>query len=99
LGGDHLGSTSLTTDSSGGIISEARYSPYGQIRWNNGTNITDFGFTSQRREGFGLYDYNARYYSPTLGRFISPDTIVPDPSSSGGFNRYRYTRNNPKTYT
>ncbi len=43
-------------------------------------------------------DYNARYYSPTLGRFISPDTIVPEPGSSGGFNRYRYTRNNPLKY-
>ncbi len=96
LGGDHLGSTSLTTDSSGGIISEVRYLPYGQVRWSNGTSVTDFGFTSQRNEAsFGLLDYNARYYSPYLNRFISPDTIIPDPSSSGGFNRYRYTRNNP----
>ncbi len=100
LGGDHLGSTSLTTDSSGGIISEVRYLPYGQVRWSNGTSVTDFGFTSQRNEAsFGLMDYNARYYSPVLGRFVSPDTIVPDPSSSGGFNRYRYTRNNPLKYT
>ncbi len=100
LGGDHLGSTSLTTDSSGGIISEVRYYPYGQVRWSNGTSVTDFGFTSQRNEAsFGLLDYNARYYSPVLGRFVSPDTIVPDPASSGGFNRYRYTRNNPLKYT
>ncbi len=87
LSGDHLGSTSLTTDSSGSIISEVRYKPYGQIRWNN---VTDFGFTSQRNEAsFGLMDYNARYYSPVLGRFVSPDSIVPEPGSSGGFNRYR----------
>ncbi len=100
LGGDHLGSTSLTTDSSGGVVSEVRYLPYGQVRWSNGTSVTDFGFTSQRNEAsFGLMDYNARYYSPVLGRFVSPDTIVPDPSSSGGFNRYRYTRNNPLRYT
>ncbi len=99
LGGDHLGSTSLTTDSSGGIISEVRYLPYGQVRWSNGTSVTDFGFTSQRNEAsFGLLDYNARYYSAVLGRFVSPDTIVPDPLSSGGFNRYRYTRNNPLRY-
>ncbi len=100
LHGDHLGSTSLTTDSTGGIISEARYLPYGQVRWSNGTSVTDFGFTSQRNEAsFGLLDYNARYYSAVLGRFVSPDTIVPDPLSSGGFNRYRYTRNNPLRYT
>ncbi|MCP4372433.1 MAG: hypothetical protein GY797_30660, partial [Deltaproteobacteria bacterium] len=28
----------------------------------------------------------------------SPDSIVPEPGSSGGFNRYRYTRNNPLKY-
>ncbi len=100
LGGDHLGSTSLTTDSTGGVVSEVRYLPYGQVRWSNGTSVTDFGFTSQRNEAsFGLLDYNARYYSAVLGRFVSPDTIVPDPGSSGGFNRYRYTRNNPLKYT
>ncbi len=100
LSGDHLGSTSLTTDSSQNIVSEVRYLPYGQERWSNGTSVTDFGFTSQRNErGFGLMDYNARYYSPVLGRFVSPDSIVPEPGSSGGFNRYRYTRNNPLKYT
>jgi len=100
LGGDHLGSTSLTTDDTGTIISEVRYLPYGEERWNNGASVTDFGFTAQRSEkSFGLMDYNARYYSPVLGRFISPDSLVPDPTSSGGFNRYRYARNNPLKYT
>uniref|UniRef100_UPI002A59D08A RHS repeat-associated core domain-containing protein n=1 Tax=Candidatus Roseilinea sp. NK_OTU-006 TaxID=2704250 RepID=UPI002A59D08A len=34
----------------------------------------------QRLEGsVGLYDYNARYYSPLLARFLSPDSIVPRP--------------------
>jgi RHS repeat-associated protein len=95
-----LGSVSLTTDSNGEVIAESRYLPYGQERWSNGAAVTDFGFTSQRNErSFGLYDYNARYYSPYLNRFISPDTIVPEPTSSGGFNRYRYTRNNPLRYT
>ncbi len=100
LHGDHLGSTSLTTDKDGALVSEVRYSPYGKERWTNDTTPTDFGFTNQRNEAsFGLMDYNARYYSPVLGRFISPDTIVPEPTSSGGFNRYRYTRNNPLKYT
>jgi RHS repeat-associated protein len=100
LHGDHLGSTSLTSDSAGAVVAESRYLPYGQERWSNGAGVTDFGFTSQRADsGFGLLDYNARYYSATLGRFISPDSIVPDPTSSGGFNRYRYTRNNPCKYT
>ncbi|NIN09661.1 MAG: hypothetical protein GTO76_13730, partial [Planctomycetales bacterium] len=34
----------------------------------------------QRAErGFGLMDYRARYYDPRLGRFISADTVVPEP--------------------
>jgi RHS repeat-associated protein len=97
--GDHLGSTSLTTDRAGRLVAETRYQPYGQERWSSGATPTDFGFTGQRHEAsFGLLDYNARYYSPVLGRFISPDSIVPAPGSAGGFNRYAYTYNNPLKY-
>ena len=59
---------------------------------------TDLGFTGQRSENFGLYDYHARFYSPALGRFISADTLVPNPASPGDFNRYAYVRNNPLRY-
>jgi hypothetical protein len=40
-------------------------------------------------------DYNARYYSPGLGRFVSPDTVVPEPSNPQALNRYSYVTNNP----
>ncbi|GAB4262566.1 MAG: hypothetical protein Kow0080_00020 [Candidatus Promineifilaceae bacterium] len=43
----------------------------------------------------GLYYYNARYYAPTLARFLSPDTIVPDPANPQSFNRYSYALNSP----
>jgi hypothetical protein len=33
-------------------------------------------------------------YDPTLGRFIQPDSIVPDPLSSQSWNRYAYVNNN-----
>jgi len=50
-----LGSTSLTTDETGDIVSEVRYLPYGEERWADGTTPTDFTFTGQRNEaGFGL---------------------------------------------
>ncbi len=32
---------------------------------------------------------------PALGRFIQPDSIIPDPASSKGFDRYAYVNNNP----
>jgi hypothetical protein len=34
-----------------------------------------------------------------LGRFLSADTIVPDPSNPQRLNRFSYTRNNPLKYT
>jgi len=34
-----------------------------------------------------------------LGRFLSPDTIVPEPGSPQALNRYAYVYNNPLKYT
>jgi hypothetical protein len=36
---------------------------------------------------------------PGIGRFLSADTIVPNPASPQSFNRYAYTLNNPVRYT
>ncbi len=47
----------------------------------------------------GLMHYNARYYDPLVGRFISADTIVPNPANPQDLNRYTYVRNNPVRYT
>ena len=61
---DHLGSTSLTTDATGNPVYEARYDPFGAARWQSGSAVTDFDFTAQRLDGFGLHDYNARKNRP-----------------------------------
>ena len=42
---------------------------------------------------------NARYYVPSLGRFASADTKIPDPTNPQAFNRFSYTINNPLRYT
>ncbi len=100
LHGDHLGSTSLTTDESGAMVARQLYHPYGTTRYSEGTLATDFGFTGQRNvAGIGLMDYNARFYAPALGRFVSADTIVPEPGNPQAFNRYSYVENNPVRYT
>ena len=100
LYGDHLGSTSLTLNAAGQVVGQRRYEAYGQKRWSRGVEQTDFGFNSHREESeFGLYDYQARYFSPLLGRFISADSIVPDFSNPQDLNRYSYVRNNPLKYT
>jgi hypothetical protein len=42
-----------------------------------------------------LYYYGARWYDPALGRFLSPDSLIPDPYNSLDWNRYQYVRANP----
>ena len=76
------------------------YDAWGQVRVR-GDLKTDIGYTGQRQESVGLgglYDYGARFYSPALGRFLSADTIVPEPGNPESLNRFSYTRNNPLKY-
>jgi RHS repeat-associated protein len=101
LHSDHLGSTTVTTDLSQNIVGQQRYFAYGEPRWSSGALHTDRRFTGQREEsGLGsLYDYNARYYSPYLNRWLQPDSIVPDAGNPQDLNRYSFVRNNPLKYT
>ncbi len=46
-----------------------------------------------------MYYYGARFYDPSLGRFLVPDTIVPDPYDLRAMNRYVYVYGNPIIYT
>ena len=97
--GDHLGSTSMTTDASGVVVSELRYSTFGETRYQNGTLTTDYLYTGQRQEAeIGLYYFVARWYDPAIGRFLQADSIVPNPASAKGFDRYAYGFNNPLLY-
>jgi RHS repeat-associated protein len=50
-------------------------------------------------EDIGLYYYGARYYDPQLGRFIQPDSVIPDLFNPQSYNRYSYVLNNPLRYT
>jgi RHS repeat-associated protein len=72
---------------------------FGDCRISTDTSGTDRLFTGQRLDTTGLYYYNARYYDPEIGRFISADTIVANPANPQYFNRYSYVLNNPLKYT
>jgi RHS repeat-associated protein len=76
-----------------------KYFPYGGLRNSTGSIPTDKRFTGQRLDSTGLYYYNARYYDPEIGRFISPDYITIDFTHSQDLNRYSYVTNNPLKYT
>jgi RHS repeat-associated protein len=96
---DHLGSTSLATDSSGAEVGELRYYAYGKTRYTSGSTPTSYRFTGQREDAtIGLYFYNARFYDATLGRFVQADSIVPEPGNPQALNRYSYCLGNPLRY-
>jgi hypothetical protein len=43
-------------------------------------------------------DYRARFYSPGLGRFTQPDSVVAQPGNPQSLNRYSYAYNSPIQY-
>ncbi len=96
--GDHLGSTSLTTDASGSVLSQQKYKAWGEVRYNTNTALPDYTYTGQysHTADFGLMFYNARWYDPTLGRFAQADSIVP--GGVQGLDRYAYVNNSPMNY-
>jgi RHS repeat-associated protein len=106
--GDHLGSTSKAANPNGTLYtgSEQRYKAWGEKRFPAGSSTapTTYRYTGQRQEKDlggvdGLYFYNARWYDPQLGRFLSADTLIPDPGDPVSYDRYAYSRNNPVRYT
>jgi RHS repeat-associated protein len=102
---DHLGSSDVVTNATGATIEdESEFYPFGGERLIIDT-LPDqqYKFTGKERDPESGLDYfGARYYSSSLGRFITPDwaakpTAVPyaelaDPQS---LNLYGYVRNNP----
>ncbi len=93
---NHLGSTDTITDATGAQVVHYEYTPYGQIASTDGTDSTAYKFTGKPLDdATGLYYYGARYYNPTIGRFITPDSIVQSPFDPQSLNRYSYCGNNP----
>jgi RHS repeat-associated protein len=101
---DHLGSTNVVTDQNGNRAEWMEYFPFGTYRVNvdyaSGFPDVFYTYTGQE-DDFDLefYNYKARLYDPLLGRFISPDSLVPDPEDPQALNRYAYARNNPLLLT
>ncbi len=88
---DNLGSAVALTDSAGALQTQYTYEPFGKTTTSGPTSGNAQKYTSREDDGTSLYYYRARYYSPTLQRFISEDPIEFD----GGPNLYEYVFNNP----
>jgi RHS repeat-associated protein len=95
---DHLGGTAYTVSGTT-RTGELRYRAFGVTRFASGTTPTTYRFTGQREEAaLGLYFYNARWYDPALGHFLSPDALVPETGNALDYHRYAYVRFNPLKY-
>jgi len=102
--GDHLGTARVMTDASANITLNCLYAPFGQqVSCTPDNAANHYKFTGKERDSESSLDYfGARYYSSTMGRWMSPDWAdKPEPvpyadlSDPQSLNLYGYVRNNP----
>ncbi|WNV87867.1 RHS repeat-associated core domain-containing protein [Umezawaea sp. Da 62-37] len=92
---DALGSAIGFGRADGTLAANQAFDPFGVPTATGDKRGSDLSFTGRQDDGTGLDQYRARYYSPSLGRFISEDPI----GISGGSNLYAYTQNSPTNLT
>lgn len=105
---DHLGSINVATNNTGTVVANLNYDAWGRRR--NAANWSYTGISSppswltrgytghEHLEYFALINMNGRLYDPILGRMLSVDNFVQEPSNTQSFNRYSYVMNNPLKY-
>jgi len=96
--GDQLGSTRGMSNGSEVITDSREYDAWGLTIASSGSG-SPFGFVGgqgyQKDPDSGLMLLGARYYDPSVGRFINRDPI----SYNGGLNLYGYCGNDPVQVT
>ena len=93
---DGLGSTVGLSDSLGALTTQYTYEPFGQATAGGAASSNSSQYTGRENDGTGLVYYRARYYSPTLQRFMSEDPIG---FRGGDTNLYGYVFNSPSNFT
>ncbi len=102
---DHLGSATVTTNAAGDVTTRQWFGPFGVRLDNSGRDFARgsgipanlrTGFTGHEQEdALGLVDMSGRFYDPYQRRFMTPDPLVADATSTQSWNAYSYVRNNP----
>jgi len=92
---DALGSTTALTDSTGTLQTQYTFEPFGNTTLSGAATTNSFAYTGRELDGTGLYFNRARYYNPTLQRFISEDPIG---FSGGDVDLYAYASNSPTNF-
>ena len=99
---DGVGSTADVTDATDTLKASYTYDPWGKL-----LNPIDplgtkdkFKFAGEALDPqTGLYYLRARYYDPTVGRFISKDPLPGAVANPLSQNRFAYALSNPLRYT
>jgi RHS repeat-associated protein len=79
-------------DSTGVLKNSYRYAPYGLLEDSTEAVVNPLRYTAREYDAeTQLYYYRARYYDPTLARFISEDPA----GQSAGTNQYAYAMDDP----
>lgn len=97
--GDLAGSVGLECDAAGGVVTYEEYHPYGSTAYRaarpgSDISLKRYRFSGKERDAeSGLYYFGARYYAPSIGRWISPDPA----GGVDGPNLFAFCRNNPVT--
>jgi RHS repeat-associated protein len=95
---DALGSVRGLTDGSGNLTGTADYDVFGAVRSSSGDSSI-FGYTGDQFDPETDFTYlRARYLSPSLGRFLSVDSVISNAPGTQGYNPYTYVANNPTTW-
>jgi len=93
---DALGSTRLVTSATKTVLFSDSYQPYGQD--NSASGSETYKFTGKPLSAtMGLYYDYQRWYDPSIGRFISQDSIAGDATNPQSLNPYVYAVNSPAT--
>jgi len=89
---DGVGSVTTLTDATGAAVGHVRYSAFG-VPQSSGVTENTVSFTGHQFDAAtGLFYARARYYDPTVGRFLSQDP-------EWAVNPYVYAFNAPLTFT
>ncbi len=93
---DGLGSVRAITNSGGSVIQTFQTDEFGVPTLTQGTNTEPFRYTGQQLDPeTGFLDLRARYYWPSLGRFVSRDSIQGKLRVPLTLNRYSYALSDP----
>jgi RHS repeat-associated protein len=89
---DGLGSITSLSNSAGALAQTYTFDSFGKQTASSGSLTNPFRYTARESDSeTSLYYYRARYFEPTIARFLSEDEIGKDE----GLNLYVYVRNSP----